>query len=159
MLDGFRRLAIVFAVISLLTPSVNLMAGTISNGKSRKVIAEHSSSNCGSAASATHGNSARAGITQQARAEAAEIFESRCVACHGTEGRGDGPAAANLNPKPRDFHNLKWQKSIDDASLARAIVYGGRSVGVSAEMAPNPDLENEPAVVAALVERVRGWCK
>jgi mono/diheme cytochrome c family protein len=156
MLDGFRRLAIVFAVISLLTPSVNLMAGTISKGKSRKAIAEHSSSNCGSAA---HGNNAKAGITQQARAEAADIFESRCVACHGTEGRGDGPASANLNPRPRDFHNLKWQKSIDDASLARAIVYGGRSAGVSAEMAPNPDLENEPAVVAALVERVRGWCK
>jgi mono/diheme cytochrome c family protein len=94
-------------------------------------------------------------ITPEARAAAADIFESRCVACHGAEGRGDGPAASNLNPKPLNFHNPRWQKSINDATIARAIVFGGQTVGVSAEMAPNPDLEDEPAVVAALVERVR----
>ena len=94
-------------------------------------------------------------ITAEARAAAADIFESRCIACHGAEGRGDGPAASNLNPKPLNFHNPLWQKSINDATIARAIVFGGQTVGVSAEMAPNPDLEGEPAVVAALVERVR----
>jgi len=26
-------------------------------------------------------------------------------------------------------------------------------------MAPNPDLENEPAIVAALVEKIRKWGK
>jgi cytochrome c len=98
---------------------------------------------------------AKVTITPQARADAAEIFESRCVACHGAEGRGDGPASSNLNPKPLNFHNSRWQKSIDDATIARAIVFGGQAVGVSAEMAPNPDLESEPAVVAALVEHVR----
>ncbi len=98
-------------------------------------------------------------ITDKDRADATDIFESRCVACHGEEGRGDGPAAANLKPGPIDFHNLKWQKSVDDAIIARAIVYGGGSVGVSAEMAPNPDLENEPGVVAALVEHVRSLRK
>jgi mono/diheme cytochrome c family protein len=94
-------------------------------------------------------------ITAEARTEAADIFESRCVACHGAEGRGDGPAASNLKPKPMNFHNSRWQKSINDATIARAIVSGGAAVGVSAEMAPNPDLEDEPAVVAALVEHVR----
>lgn len=28
-----------------------------------------------------------------------------CVNCHGTDGRGDGPAAAQLNPSPRNFHH------------------------------------------------------
>jgi len=98
-------------------------------------------------------------ITDKDRAEAADIFESRCVTCHGEDGRGDGPAASNLKPGPIDFHSLKWQKSVDDASIARAIIYGGSSVGVSAEMAPNPDLENEPGVVAALVGQVRGFGK
>ena len=155
MLDGARRSAIVFAVIFLFSPTANLMAGNISKGESLTVLADNSSSSSGSAASALHGNTAKVGITPQARSEAKDIFESRCVACHGTDGRGDGPAASNLNPKPRDFHNRKWQKSLSDATIARAIVYGGRAVGVSAQMAPNPDLENEPAVVAALVERVR----
>ena len=105
--------------------------------------------------SAAFAAGAKVAITAEARAAAADIFESRCVACHGAEGRGDGPAAENLNPKPMNFHNPRWQKSINDATIARAIVFGGQTVGVSAEMAPNPDLESEPGVVAALVERVR----
>ena len=28
-----------------------------------------------------------------------------CAPCHGQDGKGDGPAAASLNPKPRDFHS------------------------------------------------------
>src|SRR5262249_43151692 len=31
------------------------------------------------------------------------VYQKRCVECHGTEGRGDGPAAAWLTPRPRDF--------------------------------------------------------
>lgn len=158
MLDGFRRLAIVFAIATLLAPSTTLTAGTDSNSQSRQVSADETSGS-GHASPNTHGRDGQSGITQQARAEAADIFESRCVACHGSEGRGDGPAASNLNPKPRNFHNPQWQKSISDETIARAIIYGGRSVGVSAEMAANPDLEDEPAVVAALVERIRQYSR
>ena len=32
-----------------------------------------------------------------------EVYEQSCAQCHGTEGRGDGSAAENLLPKPRDF--------------------------------------------------------
>ena len=152
MLDGLRRFAIVFAATSLLTPLGKPMAGTIPKDDSLIVIAENSSS---AVASAPSGSSATAAITPQARADAADIFESRCVTCHGEEGRGDGPAASNLNPKPVDFHNRDWQKSIDDATIARAIVHGGSAVGVSGEMAANPDLADEPAVVTALVLHVR----
>jgi mono/diheme cytochrome c family protein len=31
------------------------------------------------------------------------IFETTCVACHGTDGKGDGPVSAGLNPPPRNF--------------------------------------------------------
>ncbi len=31
------------------------------------------------------------------------IFQTTCVSCHGTDGKGDGPAAAGLNPAPRNF--------------------------------------------------------
>lgn len=33
----------------------------------------------------------------------AEVYEKRCMGCHGEEGEGDGPAAELLNPPPRDF--------------------------------------------------------
>jgi len=31
------------------------------------------------------------------------LYEAHCVACHGESGRGDGPQAAGLSPKPADF--------------------------------------------------------
>jgi mono/diheme cytochrome c family protein len=98
-------------------------------------------------------------ITDDARAKAGEIFNERCAACHGADGKGDGPAAANLKPRPIDFHSQNWQKSVTDGSISKAIVFGGRAVGKSGQMAPNPDLENEPAIVAALVEKIRQWRK
>ena len=32
-----------------------------------------------------------------------EVYENSCAHCHGVEGRGDGSAAENLLPRPRDF--------------------------------------------------------
>ncbi len=34
------------------------------------------------------------------------LFTTNCVSCHGNEGKGDGVAGVNLNPKPRNFHEL-----------------------------------------------------
>lgn len=31
------------------------------------------------------------------------VFAQNCVSCHGDNGKGDGPAAAALNPRPRNF--------------------------------------------------------
>jgi len=36
-------------------------------------------------------------------AEGKKIFMTTCAPCHGTTGRGDGPAAAALNPKPANY--------------------------------------------------------
>jgi len=35
-----------------------------------------------------------------------ELFNANCMSCHGSEGKGDGPASASLNPKPRNFTAL-----------------------------------------------------
>lgn len=32
-----------------------------------------------------------------------ELYQQHCATCHGADGRGDGPAARFLYPKPRDF--------------------------------------------------------
>ncbi len=31
------------------------------------------------------------------------LFQRNCASCHGIEGRGDGPAAAALDPRPSDL--------------------------------------------------------
>jgi mono/diheme cytochrome c family protein len=36
----------------------------------------------------------------------AEIFKNNCVACHGEQGHGDGPAGAALIPKPKNLSKL-----------------------------------------------------
>jgi mono/diheme cytochrome c family protein len=96
-------------------------------------------------------------ITAADRAEAAEIFASRCAVCHGLDGKGDGPGGAALVPKPRNYHDKAWQAATTDEEIEKAIVYGGTAVGKSPQMAPNPDLEKRPGVVAALCEKVRSF--
>jgi len=34
------------------------------------------------------------------------IYTMNCASCHGDQGKGDGTAGVNLNPKPRNFHDL-----------------------------------------------------
>lgn len=38
-----------------------------------------------------------------------KLFQSHCVTCHGAQGRGDGPAAAALNPQPADLTVMAGQ--------------------------------------------------
>lgn len=37
------------------------------------------------------------------------VYERWCVNCHGVEGRGDGPAADRMLPRPRDFVQARYQ--------------------------------------------------
>lgn len=89
--------------------------------------------------------------------EARTIFEQRCQLCHGANGTGDGAAAANLNPKPRNYTDAAWQASVTDEYLAKIIVEGGQAVGKSMMMPPNPDLKDKPQVVTDLVGIVRSF--
>jgi mono/diheme cytochrome c family protein len=38
-----------------------------------------------------------------------KLAETNCVSCHGASGKGDGVAAAALNPKPADWTSAKVQ--------------------------------------------------
>jgi len=37
------------------------------------------------------------------------VFTDQCASCHGAEGKGDGPAARFLSPKPSDFTAGDWK--------------------------------------------------
>ncbi len=41
------------------------------------------------------------------------IYNQNCLACHGNTGKGDGPASAALNPKPRDLTSPQVIKQKD----------------------------------------------
>jgi len=41
------------------------------------------------------------------------IYTAQCLSCHGPAGHGDGPAAKDLNPKPRNLSDPKIQEQTD----------------------------------------------
>ena len=51
----------------------------------------------------------------------AAIYAQRCALCHGAEGRGDGPAAASLNPKPRNHTDGSYMNSQTNDQLLTVI--------------------------------------
>lgn len=111
----------------------------------------------GATGTANSNGAKKVSITGADRKEAHEMFNTRCAACHGQFGRGDGPGAAGLNPKPRNYADAAWQSTVTDEEIEKAIVYGGAAVGKSPQMVANPDLQAKPGVVAALREKVRSF--
>src|ERR1043166_2240385 len=88
-------------------------------------------------------------------ADARDVFNTRCATCHGTEGKGNGPAAAALNPKPRNYTDKTWQKSVTDEQIKKTIAMGGAAVGKSPIMPASPDLDSNPQTLDGLVAIVR----
>jgi mono/diheme cytochrome c family protein len=111
------------------------------------------------AAQASAQTAEKGAITEQARTQAREIFAGRCTPCHGPTGAGDGAASAGLTPKPRNFQDAAWQKSVTDEHIEKIVAYGGAAVGKAPMMPANPDLADNAAVLAALREHVRGLAK
>ena len=52
-----------------------------------------------------------------------ESYMNACIDCHGEEGRGDGPAAARLNPQPSGFR-AEHVIELSDGELFYIITYG-----------------------------------
>ena len=83
-------------------------------------------------------------------------YQLFCAACHGPNGKGDGPAAANLNPKPRDHSNANYMKSLSDGQIFKIIKLGGPGVGKSPTMPPwggalsDGDIKNVVAFIRTL---------
>jgi mono/diheme cytochrome c family protein len=55
-------------------------------------------------------------LTQASRGKT--VYDAHCVECHGRTGHGDGPAAAFLTPRPRDFTTGKYKiRSTDTGTM------------------------------------------
>lgn len=58
-------------------------------------------------------------------------YEQQCVSCHGPGGNGDGPAAAGLNPKPRNFTQAEgWKNGRRPTAVFKTLTNGLGSMPV-----------------------------
>lgn len=58
----------------------------------------------------------------------AVVYRSQCTACHGEEGKGDGPAAAALTPRPPDLNRSDHIRTMSDEELFEFLSVGKGSM-------------------------------
>ncbi len=58
-------------------------------------------------------------------------YETYCATCHGKTGKGDGPSAASLTPKPANHTDKKLMSTLSNEEIFKTIKEGGASVGKS----------------------------
>jgi mono/diheme cytochrome c family protein len=52
------------------------------------------------------------------------VYTERCAPCHGDDGRGDGPAAAALEPRPRNLRDPAFWQGRSPAALGDVVRHG-----------------------------------
>ena len=92
-----------------------------------------------------------------------QVYDARCAECHGAGGRGDGPSAAFLNPRPRDFTTGKYKlRSTEsgsgptDADLIQTVrrgMYGTAMPGWD-RVLPDGDIVDVVGYVKSLAPRL-----
>jgi mono/diheme cytochrome c family protein len=64
------------------------------------------------------------------------LFVQYCASCHGPAGKGDGPAASVLNPKPKNLTDKTYMATLKDEYVLDLVQKGGAGVGKSPLMPP-----------------------
>lgn len=103
---------------------------------------------------------APAAATAGVNAAGQKVFNTYCATCHGPKGKGDGPAAVALNPKPLDFsvgafkYDANGNGTKGDIDDIKAIVHDGAAKhGGSPLMTPWPMIKaDELQAVAEYVK-------
>ncbi len=91
-------------------------------------------------------------------AAAKQNYDDACVKCHGATGNGNGPGAASLHKRPRDFTDCAVMSKLSDDTLFNVIKNGGAPAGLDKEMAPFGE-SFEDGEIHDLVAYVRTFCK
>ena len=88
--------------------------------------------------------------------KAPEKFMTFCVPCHGPAGKGDGAAAAALNPKPRNFTDGTYMNGRTDAQLINVIKNGSAAEKLSPLMVGYGSMLNDKEIkeVVAFIRSV-----
>lgn len=82
------------------------------------------------------------------------IFRQNCINCHGASGRGDGAAAAQLDPKPADL-TLEKTQAKRDVELLETIKFGRPGTSMPGWMSEldERDLRNVMAYLRTLSQK------
>ncbi|HEY3251769.1 MAG TPA: cytochrome c, partial [Ignavibacteria bacterium] len=68
------------------------------------------------------------------------LFTTNCVTCHGEQGKGDGVAGVNLNPKPRNFTSLEgWSNGPKLSQMFKTLQEGITNRGMASYANLPPD--------------------
>jgi mono/diheme cytochrome c family protein len=60
------------------------------------------------------------------------LFENNCAACHGAQGGGDGPAAATMNPRPRNLAKPDgWVNGYHSPGIFKTLSEGVRGTSMA----------------------------
>ncbi len=78
----------------------------------------------------------RAPIKQTSAASGKEMYTQYCAPCHGTDGKGNGPAGSAMKAPPTDLTQLarKNNGKYPDSHVAQVLKEGGPGAHGSAEM-------------------------
>jgi mono/diheme cytochrome c family protein len=71
------------------------------------------------------------------------IFEDRCAICHGSDGKGNGPAASSLSPSPTDFTNPGFWQGDVNAKITDTIENG---------KGPMPPVDLDSSQIKAVID-------
>ncbi len=80
----------------------------------------------------------------------ADIFRVRCVMCHGQQGRGNGPMAASMNPRPMDFTDSTKRLATTDSAVADVIRRGRRTMPAFGQMLSRTQVDSVVAFIRTL---------
>ena len=75
-----------------------------------------------------------------------QVHVANCQRCHGSQGKGDGPAGKLLKTKPADWTDKSKMSQLSDSYLFNIISNGGGGVGKSSLMPAFKDKLSEQQV-------------
>lgn len=87
-------------------------------------------------------------------AKGKQVYDTRCAMCHGPGGKGDGPASASLEPKPRDLSDAEYMSGITNEYMYKIIAEGGAAVDMSPAMPAHKGMLSE-ADIQNVIAHVR----
>ena len=82
------------------------------------------------------------GLSEDDSAKAKKLYEGTCQACHGPQGKGDGPAGMALNPKARNFADTaSYKQGATAEAIAMTLEKGvdGGKTGMVGGLIPSAD--------------------